>query len=97
MYVVAGYILFSFFAFDSLSPNFERFLGVPLCPPKIKNRSKNGPNSQEVDYFSESKYEVLPLLLFIPALLLLCLFFHMSWIPGQVEIVQKPLGSTFKL
>jgi hypothetical protein len=30
-------------------------------------------------------------------LLLLCLFFHMSWIPGQVEIVQKPLGIIFKL
>jgi hypothetical protein len=26
----------------------------PLGPPKIKKRSKNGPNSQEVDYFSES-------------------------------------------
>jgi hypothetical protein len=32
---------------------------------------------------------------FFIALLLLCLFFHMSWIHGQVEIIQKSLGSIF--
>jgi hypothetical protein len=31
MYVVVGYILFSFCAYDSLSPNFERFLVESLC------------------------------------------------------------------
>ena len=73
------------------------FLASPSGPAKNKKFKKWTQFSRGGLFFRAKigRSVVLPLLLFIIALLLLRIFFHVSWISRQVEIVQKPVGSIF--